>query len=117
MACANMATKDWDPPVEGEVPDPSNVFLPDAITDDVYRNPNVKSATCDEDVIVDSGASDCMVPSPAYLDFITSTFHLVTCADGSLHECNFKGLLRLCVARSPEKRMGFPCWIRYLSPV
>ena len=94
-AYASMAKKDEYPPYEGDLPDPYDVHPPPLYDDQVLANPNSKEAIYEEEVLLDSGASDCMVPSFLYLDLIRNAYHLVTIADGTLHESNYQGVLRI----------------------
>ena len=62
-AYATMALVDLDAPKEGNVLDPYDVHPPPIYEDQIVENPNYIPAVYDKDVIIDSGTSDCMVPS------------------------------------------------------
>ena len=98
VAFACMATSKHESPEEGDLPDPFG-YQPLPIDEDqVIQNDNPRTALYDDDeVILDSGASECMVPSLAYLDLIRSTDHIITIADGTQHESKHQGLLRIAV--------------------
>ena len=68
-AYASMAQSNT-PPIEGDLPDPFDIHPPPLYDDQVVANPNAKVAIYEEEVILDSGATDCMVPSFGYLDLI-----------------------------------------------
>ena len=91
LAFASMARKEVVPLYEGDLPDPYDIHPPPMYDDQVLANPNAKEAIYEEEVILDSRASDCVVPSFACLDLIRNAHHLVTVADGAMHESNHQG--------------------------
>ena len=90
-----MAERSGEPPIEGDVQDPFDVHPPPLYEDQVLKNPDAKTAIYKDEVLLDSGASDCMVPSFGYLDLIRSAYHLVTIADGTMHTSDYQGLLHI----------------------
>ena len=107
-ACCNMARrmawctlakeeKDTPPLQEGDVGDPFDIVPPPIGEDDVHRNPNAKIVCCEDSVLLDSGASDCMTHTFEHLDLIRSANANVCLADGTVHDCNFQGLMRVSV--------------------
>ena len=97
-AYASMARKgEQVPPTEGDLPDIYDVNPPPLYDDQVIANPNARIAIYEEEVVLDSGATDNMVPSFSFLALIMTAFHLVTLADGTLHESNYQGLMRIAL--------------------
>ena len=90
-----MAQTSQEPPQEGDLPDPCDVHPPPICEDQVVANPNAVPAMHETEAIIDSGASDCMVPSFRHLDMTRMAFCLATIANGTLHESNYQGLLRV----------------------
>ena len=102
MAYASMAAsepagkqKPKPAPYEGDIMDPFDVNPPPIDTDTVMANPNFRIIVYEDSVLLDSGASDCMVYSFVYLDMITSAYSNVCLADGTVHNCNYKGMMRI----------------------
>ena len=52
---------------------------------------------CKQGVIIDSGATDHMVPSWTMLDSIHSAFTIVLLTDGTVKNISFQGLLQISV--------------------
>ena len=97
VAFANLANSDSErqPPREMDLPDPYDIHPPEIGTDNVQPNPDSKTVFYEEAVLLDSGASDCMVWSFAFLDLIRTAYVTVCLADGTVHDCNYQGLMRI----------------------
>ena len=63
--------------------------------DEVLHNPSVREAIYKDEVLLDSGATDCMTHRPELLDLITSAFVTVCIADGMVHDSNHKGVMKI----------------------
>ena len=62
IAHVNVATK-CDPPKKGNVTDSHELNSPPNCVDNVPANPNAVTVICEDNLILDSGASNCVVPS------------------------------------------------------
>ena len=85
------------PLTEGPVPFDMDLPPPPIGEGQVVRNPSVRIAVYEDIVLIDSGASDSMTQFLYLLDLIRSAFVTVCLADGTIHECNYQGLLRISV--------------------
>ena len=84
-------------PVEADIPDPFDMTPPPLDEGTVQRNPKAKIVYYEHFVLLDSGASDCMVYSLKYLDLIRSAYVTICLADGTIHDCDYQGLMRISV--------------------
>ena len=84
-------------PNEGNVQDPHSLVNPPVSAGEVVRNERAKIVLYDEQVLIDSGASDSMVPTFKYLDLIEICYAHVLLADGTLHNADYQGLMRIKV--------------------
>ena len=82
-------------PEEGDIQDPSDLYPLVLSEHETVHNENAQIVVYEDNVILDSGASDCMVPNFDYLDYIQAAHASVLIADGSLHQCDFQGLMRI----------------------
>ena len=71
----------------------------------------------EDQVLIDSGASDSMEPSFKYLDYITPCYATILLADGAMHNSDFQGLMRVQVTdHTTAKRMVIPVMNTLLVP-
>jgi hypothetical protein len=98
-AICSMAKKDIpdDESLEGSVPDPLDVAPPMIDGEQAVINPSVKIVVYEDDVLIDSGASDSMAPSFKYLDLIETSYATVLLADGAVHNSDYQGVMRIQV--------------------
>ena len=82
----------WQAPEEGDLVDVHETVPPPLEPDEVWHNDRARPAIFEQEVVLDSGATDCMVPSMDYLTMVSSTHHLVTIANGKTQEGHYKGL-------------------------
>ena len=82
---------------EGEIKDPFDFVPPPIDENGAHRNPNAKIVYYEDSVLLDSGASDCMTYTFKHLDMIRSAFANVCLADGTVHDCNYQGMMRISV--------------------
>ena len=102
IAFANVATK-CDPPKKGNVTDPYDLNPLQIYNNNVLANPNAVTVFCEDDVILDSGASNCMVPSFCFLDLTQNQYAIVCLADGTVHNLCYKGILWISVTDTKTK--------------
>ena len=82
------------PPVEGSV-EPVDIFPPPLSPTDIIENPNARFTIYNEEVLIDSGASDSMAPTSDLLDLIEGCYVTVLLADGSVRDVNHQGVMRV----------------------
>ena len=76
--------------------------LPHIGEDEVLHNPSVREAIYEDEVLLDSGATDCMTHIAELLDLITLAFVTVCVADGTVHDSNHKGVMKVKSDRNCE---------------
>ena len=104
-------------PEEARIEDPLDITPPVIGTNDVVTNDNATLVIYEDQVLIDSGASDSMVHSFAYLDYITTCFATILLADGAMHNSDFQGLMRISVQDlNTGKRMVIPVMNTLLVP-
>lgn len=82
-------------PVEQPIKDELLKDIPALYDDQVIENPKAEIVIYEQQVLLDSGASDCMCPALRYLTFIRNAFAAVCLADGTLHDVDYQGLMRI----------------------
>ena len=85
------------PIMEDDVEDPFDIIPPMIGEHNVQNNPNSKTVFYEDSVLLDSGASDCMTYTFNHLDYIRSALANVCLADGTVHDSNYQGLMRISV--------------------
>ena len=84
------------PPREHDVKDPHGDEYPIHLgPGEVARNQDSRDVICEEEVLLDSGASHNMANALQHLDLLELAFAIVSLADGSIQHCHYKGLMRI----------------------
>ena len=104
-------------PTEGRVGDSLDANPPVLEGGDMFINDNTEIVIYEDQVLIDSGASDSMVPSFKYLDYITPCYATILLADGAMHNSDFQGLMHVQVTDlNTSKRMVIPVMNTLLVP-
>ena len=82
-------------PIEEPLKDELFKDIPPLYDDQVMENPKAETVIYELMVLLDSGASDCMCPVLRYLTLIRNAFAAVCLADGTLHDVDYQGLMRI----------------------
>ena len=94
MAVAGSKRK-VNPPREQDIEDPHGDPYPVLAPGVVCLNNDSREVVYEEEVLLDSGASHNMVNAVRHLHLIELAFAVVSLADGSIQNCQFRGLMRI----------------------
>ena len=94
--CSASATMNERHPIlEGDIEDPFDHIPPPIDEYNPVVNPNARIVYYEDSVLLDSRASDCMTYAFAHLHMIRTAHAEVCVADGTVHNSDYKGLMRI----------------------